>query len=244
MSTSEKRVAIVTGAAQGIGKAIAKRIAEDDVIVVIADINEAKAKTTAKELGGLAVTTDVSDEKSVANLVETVLAEYGRVDILVNDAAVVPFIPWEDIDFAEWRRVMSVNVDGLFLMCRAVGDVMKKAGYGRIINIASNVFVAGTPNLAHYVASKGAVIGFTRALAGEIGKFGITVNAVAPGLTESDGVMAGDHRHGFDYVVPMQAIPRRGMPEDIAPTVAFLASEEARWVTGSTIVVDGGHTRH
>jgi len=244
MSTSDKRVAIVTGSAQGIGKAIAKRIAQDDVIVVIADINEAKAKATAKELGGLAVVTDVGDEKSVANLVKAVMAEYGRIDILVNDAAVVPFIPWENIDFTEWRRVMSVNVDGLFLMCRAVGDVMKESGYGRIINIASNVFVAGTPNLAHYVASKGAVIGFTRALAGEIGKFGITVNAVAPGLTESEGVMAGEHRHGFDYVVPMQAIPRRGLPEDIAPTVAFLASEEARWVTGSTIVVDGGHTRH
>lgn len=244
MSKSDKRVAIVTGSAQGIGKAIAKRLTEDDVIVVIADINEEKAKATAKELGGLAVKTDVSSESDVANLVKTVMAEYGRIDILVNDAAVVPFVPWENIDFAEWRRVMSVNVDGLFLMCRAVGDVMKEAGVGRIINIASNVFVAGTPNLAHYVASKGAVIGFTRALAGEIGKFGITVNAVAPGLTESDGVMAGEHRHGFDYVVPMQAIPRKGQPEDIAPMVAFLATEEARWVTGSTIVVDGGHTRH
>jgi 3-oxoacyl-[acyl-carrier protein] reductase/pyridoxal 4-dehydrogenase len=139
---------------------------------------------------------------------------------------------------------MSVNVDGLFLMCRAVGDEMAKAGFGRIINIASNVFVAGTPNLAHYVASKGAVIGFTRALAGEVGKYGITVNAVAPGLTESEGVMAGEHQHGFDYVVPMQAIGRRGLPKDIAPAIAFLASEEAGWVTGSLLVVDGGHTRH
>lgn len=244
MPKMEHKVAIVTGAAQGIGKAIADRLAQDDVVVVIADVNEEKAREVARSLGGLAVKTDVSNPADVTNLVKTVMDAYGRIDILVNDAAVVPFVRWEDLTLEEWRRVMSVNVDGLFLMCRAVGDEMAKAGFGRIINIASNVFVAGTPNLAHYVASKGAVIGFTRALAGEVGKYGITVNAVAPGLTESEGVMAGEHQHGFDYVVPMQAIGRRGLPKDIAPAIAFLASEEAGWVTGSLLVVDGGHTRH
>jgi len=244
MPKMENKVAIVTGAAQGIGKAIADRLAQDDVVVVIADVNEEKAREVAQSLGGLAVRTDVSNPADVTNLVKTVMDTYGRIDILVNDAAVVPFVRWEDLTLEEWRRVMSVNVDGLFLMCRAVGDEMAKAGFGRIINIASNVFVAGTPNLAHYVASKGAVIGFTRALAGEVGKYGITVNAVAPGLTESEGVMAGEHQHGFDYVVPMQAIGRRGLPKDIAPAIAFLASEEAGWVTGSLLVVDGGHTRH
>ena len=244
MPKMEHKVAIVTGAAQGIGKAIADRLAQDDVVVVIADVNEEKAREVAQSLGGLAVKTDVSNPADVTNLVKTVMDTYGRIDILVNDAAVVPFVRWEDLTLEEWRRVMSVNVDGLFLMCRAVGDEMAKAGFGRIINIASNVFVAGTPNLAHYVASKGAVIGFTRALAGEVGKYGITVNAVAPGLTESEGVMAGEHQHGFDYVVPMQAIGRRGLPKDIAPAIAFLASEEAGWVTGSLLVVDGGHTRH
>ncbi|MCF8540589.1 MAG: SDR family oxidoreductase [Aurantimicrobium sp.] len=244
MAKSETQVAIITGSAQGIGKAIASRIAANGVTVVIADLNEKKAQATAAELGGLAVKVDISQEAEVAALVATVMAKYGRIDILVNDAAIVPFVPWSDLTFTEWRRVMAVNVDGLFLMCRAVGDVMKDAGYGRIVNIASNVFVAGTPNLAHYVASKGAVIGFTRALASEVGQFGITVNAVAPGLTESDGVKESPHNEGFGYVVPMQAIDRKGQPEDIAPAVAFLTTEEARWVTGSLLVVDGGHTRH
>jgi 3-oxoacyl-[acyl-carrier protein] reductase/pyridoxal 4-dehydrogenase len=244
MPKLEHKVAIVTGAAQGIGKAIADRLAQDDIVVVVADINEAKAQEVAKSLGGMAVKTDVSKPEDVTNLVKTVMDTYGRIDILVNDAAVVPFVAWEDVTFEDWRKVMSVNVDGLFLMCRAVGDEMAKAGSGRIVNIASNVFVAGTPNLAHYVASKGAVVGFTRALAGEVGKHGITVNAVAPGLTESEGVMAGEHQHGFEYVVPMQAINRKGQPRDIAPAVAFLASDEAGWVTGSLLVVDGGHTRH
>nr|MBA3235870.1 SDR family oxidoreductase [Chloroflexota bacterium] len=154
------------------------------------------------------------------------------------------FTAWDDIDFAEWRRIMAVNLDGVFLTCRAASDEMRKKGYGRIVNIASNVLVAGTPNLAHYVASKGGVFGFTRALATELGKYGITVNAVAPGLTETEGVMASPHAEAFDFVQSLQAIPRHGVAADIAPAVAFLASEEAAWVTGSMLVVDGGHTRH
>ncbi len=119
-----------------------------------------------------------------------------------------------------------------------------EAAYGRIVNIASNVVLAGTPNLAHYVAAKGGVFGFTRALATELGRYGITVNAVAPGLTASEGVLASPHADAFDFVVSLQAIPRRAIPADIAPAVAFLASEEASWVTGAMIVADGGHTRH
>ena len=121
---------------------------------------------------------------------------------------------------------------------------MRKPGYGRIVNIASNVVVAGTPNLAHYVASKGGVFGFTRAAARELGKYGITVNSVAPGLTETEGMLASPHAEAFDFVQMLQAIPRRGVAADIAPSVAFLASEEARWVTGQMIVVDGGHTHN
>jgi pyridoxal 4-dehydrogenase len=240
----ENRVAVVTGAGQGIGKAIAEKLSQEGAKVVVADLNAETAKTTAAEIGGLAHTVDVSSEEQVSRLVSTTLEHYGKIDVLVNDAAIVPFVPWDDLDFAEWRRIMSVNLDGVFLTCRAVYPHMKEASYGRIVNIASNVILAGTPNLAHYVAAKGGVFGFTRALATELGRYGITVNSVAPGLTASEGVLASPHADAFDFVMSLQAIPRRAIPADIAPVVAFLASEEAGWVTGAMIAADGGHTRH
>ena len=240
----ENRVAIVTGAGQGIGRAIAEKLSQEGASVVVADINTDTATKTAADIGGLAHTVDVSNEEQVAGLINTTIGNYGKVDVLVNDAAIVPFTPWDDLDFVEWRRIMSVNLDGVYLTSRAVYPHMKEAGYGRIVNIASNVLVAGTPNLAHYVASKGGVFGFTRALATELGRYGITVNAVAPGLTASEGVLAGRHAEAFDFVVSLQAIPRRAVPPDIAPAVAFLASEESAWITGAMIVADGGHTRH
>jgi len=241
----EGRVAIVTGSAQGIGRAIATKLSEEGASVVIADINEAGAQAAAAALPrATAVRTDVSDEASVKAAVQAAVDTYGKLDILVNNAAIVPFTAWDDIDFKEWRRIMSVNLDGTFLTNRAASDEMRKNGYGRIVNIASNVIVAGTPNLAHYVASKGGVFGFTRALATELGKYGITVNSVAPGLTETEGTVVSPHANAFDFVQMLQAIPRRGMAADIAPAVAFLVSEEAAWVTGSMLVVDGGHTRH
>ena len=240
----EGRVAIVTGAGQGIGRAIAEKLRDEGASVIVADKNSETAAKTAAEIGGTAHVTDVSDPDQVSALVAAAADQFGTIDILVNDAAIVPFVPWEELDFAEWRRVMSVNIDGVFLMCKAVYPHMKAAGYGRIVNIASNVVTAGTPNMAHYVSSKGAVFAFTRSLATEVGAHGITVNAVAPGLTASEGVLASPHAEAFDFVVSLQSIPRRGVPADIAPAVAFLASEEAHWITGQMITADGGHTRH
>jgi pyridoxal 4-dehydrogenase len=239
------RVAIVTGAAQGIGRAIAEKLDAEGARVVIADLNLEGAEQAAAALdNGDALEVDVSSEGSVAAMVDKVLADHGRVDALVNNAAIVPFIAWDDVDLAHWQKIIDTNLTGVYLCSRAVWPPMRDAGYGRITNVASNTVMAGTPNMAAYVAAKGGVWGFTRALATEVGRQGITVNAVAPGLTASDGVLASPHAEAFDFVQSLQAIPRRGEPADIAPTVAFLCSEEAAWVTGQMIVVDGGHTRH
>jgi pyridoxal 4-dehydrogenase len=239
------RVAIVTGAAQGIGRAIAEKLDAEGASVVIADINLEGAQQAAAALErGSAAEVDVSSEQSVAAMVDGVLADHGRIDALVNNAAMVPFIAWDDVDLAHWQKIIDTNLTSVYLCSRAVWAPMRDAGYGRITNVASNTVVAGTPNMAAYVAAKGGVWGFTRALATEVGGQGITVNAVAPGLTASEGVLASPHAEAFDFVQSLQAIPRRGEPADIAPTVAFLCSEEAAWVTGQMIVVDGGHTRH
>ncbi|GAA3895450.1 SDR family NAD(P)-dependent oxidoreductase [Leifsonia kafniensis] len=244
MAKTEQRVALVTGAAQGIGAAIAEELAAEGMKVVVADINGAGAQTVSQRIGGVAKTLDVSNPEQVATVIGEIVDELGRIDVLVNNAALVPLTPWADISFEEWRRVMSVNLDGIYLVTHAVTAIMGKAGYGRIVNIASNTFVAGTPDCAHYVATKGASIGLVRALAGELGPLGITINAVAPGIIASEGVLSGAHQNGFDYVVPMQAIKRRGVPSDVAPAVAFLVSEKAEWITGQTLVVDAGHTRN
>jgi pyridoxal 4-dehydrogenase len=242
----EDRVAIVTGGAQGIGKAIAEKLSDEGASVVIADINEEGAKTAAEGLSGegLGLRADVSKPDDVQAMVDATVDRFGRVDVLVNNAAIVPFIAWDDVDLAHWREIMSVNLDGPFMAIKAVEKPMREAGYGRIVNIASNTILAGTPNMAAYVAAKGGILGMTRSLATELGKYGITVNAVAPGLTESEGVKASPHNEAFDFVEQLQAIPGKGQPRQIAPAVAFLASEEADWVTGTLLVVDGGHTRH
>lgn len=241
------KTALVTGAAQGIGKAIAERLAADGATVVISDINAEGGTAAAKAIGGnaLAIAADVSDANSVKSLFAEIEAKTGGVDILVNNASIVPFIAWDDVDLAHWRKIVDVNLTGTFIVTRAATDLMrarKKAG--RVISISSNTFFAGTPNMAAYVAAKGGVIGFTRALATELGKYNITANAVTPGLVESDGVKASPHNEAFGFVEMLQAMPGKGQPEHIADVVSFLASDDARWITGQTLNVDAGMVRH
>ena len=240
------KIAIVTGAAQGMGKAIAARLAADGARVAVSDINAAGAEAVAKSLpnGAFAVTCDISDPAQVTALHEAVIKTAGDLDILVNNASIVPFIAWDDVDLAHWQKIISVNLTGTFLMARAASDLMRKLGHGgTIINISSNTIFAGTPNMAAYVAAKGGVFGLTRALATELGKHAITVNTVTPGLTETEGVMASPHAGAFEFVEMLQALPGKGQPGDIAPAVAFLASDDAKWITGQTLNVDGGMVR-
>lgn len=245
MRRFEGRVAVVSGAAQGMGKAVAERLGQEGATVVAVDINGAGAEATAKKLGGKSygVACDIGDEDQVNKLFADVAAKFGKLDVLVNVAAIVPFVKWDDLTFKEWRRVVRVNLDGLYLMCRAGSDLMRKHNYGRIVNFSSNSIFAGTPNMAHYVASKGGVLTFTRALATELGGYKITVNSICPGLTDTEGVQTTPHKEAFGFVEMLQAIKGKGVPQDIVPAVAFLASDEAHWITGQALNVDAGMVR-
>jgi len=245
MRRFEGRVAVVSGAAQGMGKAVADRLGQEGATVIAVDINGAGAAATAKAIGGKSygVACDIGDEDQVGKLFAEVASKFGKLDVLVNVAAIVPFVKWDELNFKEWRRVLRVNLDGLYLMCRAGSDLMRKNNYGRIVNFSSNSIFAGTPNMAHYVASKGGVLTFTRALATELGGFKITVNSVCPGLTDTEGVQQTPHKEAFGFVEMLQAIKGKGVPADIVPAVAFLASDEAHWITGQALNVDAGMVR-
>ena len=244
------RVAIVTGGARGIGKAIALGCAAEGASVVIADIDGGLAAETAAQieaLGGraLAVRTDVSATDSVAAMVGAALDRFGRIDVLVNNAAIVDVArqPSDLISEEEWDRVMLVNVKGPWLCVRAVLPAMREQRGGKIINLSSDLILSGVPGLLHYVASKGALTAMTRSLARELGPDGICVNAVAPGLTTTDAAMT----HGQEAAersIRTRAIPRAQTPDDITGTVVFLASDASAFMTGQLLVVNGGSVLH
>jgi NAD(P)-dependent dehydrogenase (short-subunit alcohol dehydrogenase family) len=242
------KVAIVTGAGSGIGKALATRLAADGASVVVADVGkfDLAAAEIAKATGArtLGLQIDVSSEADVARMATETVRAFGRIDILVNNAAIFSSIklkPFEQIEVAEWRKVMDVNILGVALCCRACVPHMRKAGGGRIINLASGAPIKGVPLFLHYISSKGAVIAMTRGLARELGKDGITVNTLAPGFTLSENV-AKDPTHVKQGEVTRmtRAIQRDETPEDLVGTVSFLASADAAFMTGQTLVVDGG----
>ena len=248
------RVALVTGAARGIGRAICERLAADGAAVAVNYWSQGRAVEAEavaagiRESGGsaMAVRADVSDAGQVEVMVREVAGALGPVTILVNNAAVTRVHgPWTDIDEAAWDRVMDSNAKSLFLCCRAVQPSMAAAGWGRIVNISSVTFLLGRADLVHYVASKGAGIGFTRSFARAVGPDGITVNSVSPGAIETEMEteleLAAERRVEIAAdLARLQAIPRRGKASDVAGIVAFLASDEASFITGQLINVDGG----
>lgn len=246
------KVAIVTGGAKGIGYAIAAELAGRGAAVLVADLSGAEEAAERLRKSGhraAAAKADVASEADAAALPEAATAAFGGVDILVNNAAIFSTLkrrPFEAIDAAEWRRVMEVNTLGIFLCCRAVLPALKARGGGRIINISSGVAFKGNPGMAHYVASKGAVVSLTRALATELGPSKILVNSVAPGLTLSDGVLENPEllEGARDFSVRTRALAREMTPQDVVGAVAFLAGPDAAFITGQTIVVDGGAYYH
>jgi NAD(P)-dependent dehydrogenase (short-subunit alcohol dehydrogenase family) len=241
------QVAIVTGAARGIGRAIASRLAAGGARVELFDVDGAAANQAAEALGHGSVphAVDVADLDAVAEAVGAVRRSEGRIDILVNNAGIYPHTPFEELTFEDWRRVLGINLDGVFLCTRAVYPAMRERGYGRIVNISSATFLIGYPEMTAYIASKGGVVGFTRALAAEAGAHGITVNCITPGLIQTEGTDVEDPTGElFAEIVGGQAVKRRGRPEDIAECAAYLASPAASFITGQTINVDGGHRFH
>jgi NAD(P)-dependent dehydrogenase (short-subunit alcohol dehydrogenase family) len=246
------KVAIVTGGARGLGKAYALGLSEEGARMVVTDILDAtQVQHEIEEKGGEAIALygDVSEEESVNEVARKTVERFGKIDILVNNAGIFADVnkkPFYEISLAEWEKIVKVNLTGTFLCCKAVYPQMKKQGKGKIINVSSSTFFIGIPNLVHYVTSKGAIVAFTRALARELGNDGICVNAIAPGFTVSEAVQGNPMfpEQSHKVAVNSRCFKRDEKPEDLLGTIVFLASDESDFITGQTIVVDGGGVLH
>lgn len=245
------KVAIVTGAAQGIGRAMVEGLASEGASVAVADMKGADVATEELRKKGykaIGLKVDVSSEEDTARMVSETTKAFGRIDILVNNAGIFTTLvptPFEKLTAAEWHKVLDVNVIGIFLCCRACFDELKK-NQGHIINIASGVHFLGIPEFLHYVASKGAVVAMTRALAAELGKYKIPVNAIAPGFCMSAGVKDSPIlvEHFQQVSIESRPMARDLLPEDMVGAVKFFAGPESSFITGQTLLVDGGAFKH
>jgi NAD(P)-dependent dehydrogenase (short-subunit alcohol dehydrogenase family) len=246
----QDKVAVITGAANGIGQAFAKRLAEDGVHITIVDIASPDQTVKLVEQAGrkaLACRCDITSEAAVAAMAADVQKTFGRCDIVVNCAGIFPTQDFESMTFADWRRMMAINLDSMFLVTHAFVSGMKQRGWGRIVGLSSSTVGSVVSGYAHYVTTKAGIIGFTRALAGELGPFGITVNAIAPSITRTPGTLGRQPRAGiasmedeFALVAQSQAIKRVEVPDDLVGTLSYLTSDDAAFVTGQTINVNGG----
>jgi NAD(P)-dependent dehydrogenase (short-subunit alcohol dehydrogenase family) len=240
-------VVVVTGAAQGLGQAYAVRLAAEGATVVAADLNPAdETVELAAAAGGkvVPVESDVSEVADVEGL-RAAADELGGCDVLVNNAGISPNVPWDEMDLDAWQRILSINLGGMFLTCKALIPAMAERGWGRVVNISSNTLGLAIPGFTAYMASKGGVVGFTRALATDVGPRGVTVNAICPGLTRTpDTEKQWNGTPLFDQMVEQQSIKQSGVPDHLVGAVSFLASEEAMFITGQTLFVDGGVVRN
>jgi NAD(P)-dependent dehydrogenase (short-subunit alcohol dehydrogenase family) len=241
------RVAVVTGAANGLGRVFSAALARNGIAVGGLDIADLDATAHEVESAGgafVSVNADVTDPDQMQAAVSTIAEHFGGLDICLNNAGVYPLVPFEDTTVAEWRRIMSINVDGAFHVTRAALPYLKQSPAARIIFIASAVVWLGPPGMVAYTASKSALIGFTRALASELGPAGITVNAITPSMIPTETAVRTDVTRDLDRVVAGQAIGRVQQPEDLVSTLLFLCDPASSFVTGSAINVDGGHAKH
>lgn len=242
------RVALVTGAAIGNGRAFCERLAEEGAKLIIADLEEAvDTERAVLELGGevVSIRADMTDPADVERVVRTAIERFGHIDILVHNVGHYSEEPFELLSFAEWKKTLEITLDSIFHTVRAVLPHMKRAGFGRIITFSSDTVWLGTPYLTHYVTAKMGVIGFTRSLAAEVGKYGITVNTITVGLTATQNAGTSSVMSPLlEHIIPAQAVHRADEPEDIANVVAFLALPASGIITGQTINVDGGVARH
>lgn len=247
------KVAIVTGGAHGIGRAYSLRFGAEGAGVAIFDLDDVAAKEVAAGLGGeghaLGARVDVTDPDAVAAGVQQVVAAFGTVDILVNNAAMFSVVPMSRVGFDtlstdEWDKMMAVNVKGPWLMARAVAPHMRAQHSGKIINISSGTAFKGTTTQIHYVTSKAAILGFTKTLARELGPDGINVNAIAPGSTLSEEEVTDSTVQSRSRVIPTRALQRLETPEDLVGAAVFLASADSDFMTGQTLIVDGGAVMH
>jgi NAD(P)-dependent dehydrogenase (short-subunit alcohol dehydrogenase family) len=242
------KVAIITGGARGLGRAYALRLAKEGAKVVIADILDGKETVDAVvQLGGEAIYihTDVTSEESTQEMARMTVERFGRIDILINNAALFAAIvkrPFYEIPAEEWDAVMAVNLKGPFLCAKAVFPQMKKQGKGKIINVSSGAFYKGLPDFLHYVVSKGGNVALTRSLAREVGEAGIFVNTIAPGYTETEFLKEHpqDPPEVIQTIIETRCIKRLETPEDLTGTIVFLSSDDSDFITGQTIIVDGG----